>query len=299
MHVYYQELKSYMYCCDIKESEENTRNRFFNGLNPDIQAKFTYVPRSIIAVYARACSFEKHMQEGMLDHYDPFGSCTTPSVLSTNVERKTIVVRVAQPHICTKSSPSVPTSYGSDSTGKNKGTDFIPPHNIDECHVDLNISCVEIENDLVTPLILEDCATGLNVLCDQSTEIDAGMSTIVFDGCLNSSTDQIAKKTTISSAPISAVNSSINMSAPTEIISDENASCDIVESDLDHIKLVQNNEVLARIFHASSLFSIMMDPPISLSHAKNKITELTCLKSVYTPDFTFNLIGDNGVHNEF
>ena len=36
VHAYYQKFKSYMYCCDIKESEENTRNMFFNGLNSDI-----------------------------------------------------------------------------------------------------------------------------------------------------------------------------------------------------------------------------------------------------------------------
>jgi hypothetical protein len=55
MHIYYQELKSYMCHCDIKESKENTRNRFSNGLNPDIQAKFNYILRSIIGIYARAC----------------------------------------------------------------------------------------------------------------------------------------------------------------------------------------------------------------------------------------------------
>jgi hypothetical protein len=33
VHVYYLELKSYMYHCDIKESKELTRNMFYNGLN--------------------------------------------------------------------------------------------------------------------------------------------------------------------------------------------------------------------------------------------------------------------------
>ena len=82
---------------DMTDSQENIRNMFFNGLNPDIQSKFKYIPRSIIAMYARACSFEKQMQEKRLEHYDPFGACTTPSIVSSNVARKTIVVRVAQP----------------------------------------------------------------------------------------------------------------------------------------------------------------------------------------------------------
>ena len=39
-----------------------------------------------------------------------------------------------------------------------------------------------------------------------------------------------------------------------------------------------------------------------LSHARLKIIEITCLKtlqSVYDYNFTFNLIGDDGVDNEF
>jgi hypothetical protein len=49
MHVYYQKLQS------------------FNGLNPDIQAKIKYIPHSIIGIYARACTFEKHIHEETLD----------------------------------------------------------------------------------------------------------------------------------------------------------------------------------------------------------------------------------------
>ena len=172
VHIYYQDYKSYMCRWDIKDSEESISNMFFNGLNPDIQAMFKHIPRSIIGMYARACSFEKQMQEEMLDHYDPVGSCPTPPVVSANVARKTIVVRVAQPQICTTSPPRVPTSFESASQGKIKGTDFVPPHEIDERHVDLHISCVEIENDLVTPSILEDGAIDMNVSCDEKTKTD-------------------------------------------------------------------------------------------------------------------------------
>jgi hypothetical protein len=91
VHVYYQEFKFYMYRCDIKEFEESTRNMFFNGLNPDIKVLFTYIPHSTIGIYVRACSFEKHIHEKMLDHSDPFNSCTLPPVVSSNISRMNII----------------------------------------------------------------------------------------------------------------------------------------------------------------------------------------------------------------
>jgi hypothetical protein len=103
---------------------------------------------------------------------------------------------------------------------------------------------------------------------------------------------------TILSTPTVEVHSSIAMRAQTEILANDNTSCDlIVDCSLGHIKLVRFNEVLAVISHANSLFSITMDLPISLSHTRDKIAELICLKSVYTPDFTFNLIGEYDLDN--
>ena len=52
-----------------------------------------------------------------------------------------------------------------------------------------------------------------------------------------------------------------------------------------------SNRRLGCPHHPNSLFSVVMDPPISLSHARHKIDELPCLKSVYAPDVTFNLVG--------
>jgi hypothetical protein len=102
------------------------------------------------------------------------------------------------------------------------------------------------------------------------------------------------------SAPIINDNYSVDSSASVELNA-ENETCDlIVEPNLDHIHLVKSNDVLA--VHANSLFSIMMDQPMSLSHARDKIAEITCLstfKSVYAPLFNFNLIGDYGVDNIF
>ena len=61
VHAYYQEFKSYMHHCDIEESEDDTMNRFFGGLNHDIQARFQYIPRCITGMYVRACTFERQI----------------------------------------------------------------------------------------------------------------------------------------------------------------------------------------------------------------------------------------------
>jgi hypothetical protein len=90
------------------------------------------------------------------------------------------------------------------------------------------------------------------------------------------------------------------MSALPAITADEIEPYDLrVKSDLDHIKLVNNYEVMARICHAKSLFYVITDPPLSLSCARDKIAEIPCLKSVYVPNFQFNLIGDYDVEEEF
>jgi hypothetical protein len=90
------------------------------------------------------------------------------------------------------------------------------------------------------------------------------------------------------------------MSTSTKIIAVTIEPCDLlVTSDSAHIKLVRHDEVINEFFHDISLWSIKMDPPMSVSQARNKIAEITCLKSVYIHDFTFNLIGDYGVDNDF
>jgi hypothetical protein len=187
-----------------------------------------------------------------------------------------------------------------DLQGNGKGTDFVPSH--DECSIVLDISCAEVTNDLITPSILENNTIDLHVPCDPTTETNAILSAPIdenghgIEDCVNAIP-------TILSASIAEISSSIDMSAQTEITARKNEPCDfIVESNLGHTKLVTNNEELATFFHANSLFSIKMDPPMFLSHARNKIAEITCLrplKSVYAPNFKFNLIGDYGVDNDF
>ena len=216
-------------------------------------------------------------------------------------------------HVTTKSS----YTSESDSKGKNKGTDFVPPHEIDERHVDLHISCVEIENYLVTPSLLEDCVIDMNVSCDEKTEIYVGLSVPIAESnscfAMNEPVEMISAENGLCdfaiksdldspyglSATIAGFKSYTGISVPSKI-ADENEACDmIVQPDWDRIKLVRHDDVLAEISHDNSLWSIAIDPPMSLSHARNKIAELTCLETVYAPNFIFNVIGDYGVDNEF
>jgi hypothetical protein len=71
------------------------------------------------------------------------------------------------------------------------------------------------------------------------------------------------------------------------------------KSDLDRIFLVRHDEMLAKILHDTSLWFVMMDTLMSLSQVRNKIAEITCLKSEYVSDFTLNLIGDYNIANDF
>jgi hypothetical protein len=185
---------------------------------------------------------------------------------------------------------AVPTTLERESQGNNIGNGFLPTHEIDHCHDDLNMSCLELDVDaLDTQLVIED-SIDLNVTCVQINEIDSGLSAPSAD--FNSSI--------VTGAQIEIF---VDESAPTKLIADANEPCDlVVQPDFDHIQLVKSNEVLARILHDNSLFSITMDLPISLSHARDRISEITCLrsfKSVYAPSFQFHLIGDYGVDNMF
>ena len=49
-----------------------------------------------------------------------------------------------------------------------KGTDLPPPHESDECLVNLNEPCDELSTTLITPTILEEYVRDLTLPCDQT-----------------------------------------------------------------------------------------------------------------------------------
>jgi hypothetical protein len=68
----------------------------------------------------------------------------------------------------------------------------------------------------------------------------------------------------------------------------------------DHVVLITHKEVLARIPSVDIVCSIMLNKPINLSCAMNKISKILYLNSsTYAYCFTFNLIGEYGMNGTF
>lgn len=286
---YYNDLQITLFHCGLEESEDVIMDRFWDGLNCEIQELLMHENCSPMdRLFCLACKAEQEIKRRFdtktnkhkvniprVESFVP-ATATVVSPMATT----SVVVRTTPPPKCEPSSPTVPTLSEKDIYGNNKGTDDITRHEINLFPGDLNNSCVELPVDLVTPPIFEDNIAELNLPCDQILDMPAVLN-----------------------APIAAFNSSVDMSAPAEIIVAANKSCHLtLNYALDHIKLIRNDEVLARISHDNTLFSVPMDPPLSLSHARTKISGLAYLRalnSAYAPDFTFELIGDYDSNNEF
>ena len=151
-------------------------NRFFGGLNHDIQARFQYIPHCITGMYVRACTFERQIQEDALGDYNNYysSSCSPPPVGSSIIAPRIVSVISSQEYGTL--STSVPTSATSLWQGNSKGIDDITSHENDACLVNLNASCVELPGDLSTTPILENLDTVMNASCDQTTEIPTILS---------------------------------------------------------------------------------------------------------------------------
>src|SRR3954463_7215798 len=138
---------------------------FFHGLNNDIRARFHYIPRCIIGMYVRACTFERQIHEDALGDYDDYYSrpCSPPSIVSFAVAPSTTtkspIVSVISPPVSITLPPSVPTSSESLQQGNNKDIDEITSHEDDACIVELNKPCVELPVVLSTQSILDKHVT--------------------------------------------------------------------------------------------------------------------------------------------
>ena len=83
VHAYYQEFKSYMNHCDIEESEDDTMNRFFGGLNHDIRARF-----SIFIVALLVCMF---VLVPLRDRYRRMHWVTTTTTILVHAHHRRLV----------------------------------------------------------------------------------------------------------------------------------------------------------------------------------------------------------------
>jgi hypothetical protein len=232
----------------LEENEDDFMDRFWRGLNCDIQDIVMHEEfYSIDRMFRLACKAEKDIKRRV----------TNKCKKKVNVLASPSTV-VDTSRVVDESPPRVPPSFETIVQSCGEGTHFVPTLEIGQCHVNLTMSRVEFVDDLVTPPILEDCAINL-MLCDQTTEIYDGLIARIVDS-----------------------NSYFHMSELVEISDTENGPCDIIfESSLDHIKLVHNDEVSVKVSQDNSLCCIILDPTLSLSHARNKIVELKYLKSVY------------------
>jgi hypothetical protein len=79
------------------------------------------------------------------------------------------------------------------------------------------------------------------------------------------------------------------------------ASCDtLINLNFDHVVLMTHKEVLARIPPVDIVYSIMLNEPLSLRCAMNKISDISYLNSsTHAYCFMFNLIGEYSMNDNF
>ena len=196
---YYNDLHVTLFYCGLEESEDIIMDRFWDGLNRDIQELLMHENcYPMDCLFCLACKAEQKIKRRVaakinkhMVHIPMIESVVRPTH-APPMATTSVVVSLTSP-------PAMATSYESDIKGTLKGIDYVHPHEIDICHPTPHTSCVVSPVDLATPSVLEDIATDLNLPCAQTSEIDD-----------------------VSSAPIVEFNSSIDLCASPEIIADEN-----------------------------------------------------------------------------
>ena len=167
----------------LEESEDDFMDRFWGGLNRDIQEILIHEEcYPMDHVFHLACKAEQeikrrvgHEENKRMVHIPSVGidvSSTTRCTITTT----SVLARTTPSPPCDTSPPRVPTSSNLIIRGHDKGTDFPLSHENDACLVNLNTSCVELPIDLSTPPILETRVTVMNASCDQTTEIPTILS---------------------------------------------------------------------------------------------------------------------------
>ena len=148
-----------------------------------------------------------------------------------------------------ESPTTILTSYKLGLQGNKEGMESTHPPDIDLCHVELKDLCVElneIPSVLITPVVMDNSVATFDKLCDQTIE-----TSIVLR------------------APTAKHDSLHDLCAPRKLKETEIEPRDLIfEPGLDHVQLIKHDDVPARIPGTNSLYSILMDPPMPLSHAR-------------------------------
>ena len=172
---YYDTLQTTLLHSSLEESEEDFMDRFWGGLNRDIQEILIHEEcYPMDHLFHLACKAEQeikrrvgHEENKRMVHI-PRVDMIVPSTTRHTMTTTSVVVRTTSPPPCDTSSPRVPTSSELIIRGNDKGTNLPLPHEYDECLVNLSAPCGELPTTLITPATLEDYVDDLTLPCDQT-----------------------------------------------------------------------------------------------------------------------------------
>ena len=157
------------------EREDDFMDRFWGELNRDIQEILIHEGcYPMDRLFRLACKAEQEIKwrvvhkENKRKVHIPRDDTVVPSTTRRNMTTTSVVARTTSPLPCDTSPPIVPASSELIIRGNDKGTDLPPPHEYDECLVNLNEPCNELPTTLITPAILEYYVHDLTLSCDQT-----------------------------------------------------------------------------------------------------------------------------------
>ena len=180
---YYDDLQTTLLHSSLEESEDDFMDRFWGGLNRDIQEILIHEEcYPMDHLFHLACKAEQEIkrrvghEENKRTVHIPRVDMIVPSTTRHTMTTTSVVVRTTSPPPCDTSPPRVATSSELIIRGNDKGTDLPSLHENDECLVNLNAPSDELPTTLITPPILEDYVDNLTLPCDQTTEIPTILS---------------------------------------------------------------------------------------------------------------------------
>ena len=148
---YYDDLQTTLLHSSLEESEDDFMDRFWGGLNRDIQEILIHEEcYPMDHLFHLACKAEQEIkrrvghEENKRTVHIPRVDMIVPSTTRHTMTTTSVVVRTTSPPPCDTSPPRVATSSELIIRGNDKGTDLPSLHENDECLVNLNAPSDEI-----------------------------------------------------------------------------------------------------------------------------------------------------------
>ena len=148
---YYDTLQTTLLHSSLEESEEDFMDRFWGGLNRDIQEILIHKEcYPMDQLFHLACKVEQeikrrvaHKENKRIVHI-PSVDTDVSSATRRTMTTTSVVARTTASPPCDTSPSRVPTSSELIIRGNDQGIDFSLSHENDACLVNLNTSCVEL-----------------------------------------------------------------------------------------------------------------------------------------------------------